>query len=137
MLRRILLLAALATFASLPTTTSAQTTPHWIELEVRDGPAASHVDPVRISVPVPLRSASTLETRVGAASYRVTVARESPDQPGTRLHFDIRRVDPRHDGTHDVSLSVSVALRQGHRATLARFERPDGTRTELTARLTR
>lgn len=136
MRRHLLPLAALVAVGTLPpAAATAQGAPRRIELEVRDGPAGQNVDPVRISVPVPGPSASTVETRIGPARYRVTIQRERRDAAHTRLHFDIHRIDPRDEGIRDVSLSVSVLVRPGHRATLARFDRPDGTRTAITARL--
>ena len=109
-------------------------------IDVSDRGSNRATQNIRLSMPIAPTGGAKIETRAGNAEYEVTVVQHGPrEQPGP-LSIKLRRSDMRRnlgpdEPKSDLRLDVTLELRRGQRAMVARMERPDGSKTEISASL--
>ena len=109
-------------------------------IDVHDRGSNRAAQNIRLSIPIAPTGSAVIETRAGHAEYDVTVVQHGPrEQPGP-ISLKLQRSDMRRhlgpdEPKSDLRLEVTLELRRGQRATVARMERPDGSKTEIVASL--
>jgi hypothetical protein len=104
-----------------------------VSLEVRDQEPGRTTAVERVSVPLSDRGSTKLDSWLRGSRYKLQVVRESESMPDA-LSLELHR-EPRGDSPQSAEISASAVVRMkpGQRVVIARIERSNGSRTEVSA----